>query len=177
MPAKKGNKYAKGNKGGGRTSDYKQEYAEMAYKIALLGATDKELAEIFDVSEQTINNWKKQHKDFFLALKRGKSIADANIVDRLYQRAMGFEHDSEEIKVVSMGSGEGSEVVRVPVRKVYPPDTVAAIFWLKNRQKNNWRDKIEQDLTTKGESLNTPPIPKEQYNELLKALNGPGTSQ
>jgi hypothetical protein len=65
----------------------------------------------------------------------------------LYQRAMGFEHDSEEIKVVPIGQGEGSEIERVPIRKVYPPDTAAAIFWLKNRQKKKWRDKIETGLT------------------------------
>ncbi len=61
---------------------------------------------------------------------------------RLYERALGFEHDSEEIKVVSMGK-EGSEIERVPIRKIYPPDTVAAIFWLKNRQPGKWRDKQE----------------------------------
>lgn len=73
-------------------------------------------------------------------------MADANVADRLYQRAMGFEHDSEEIKVVSIGAGEGSEVQRVPIKKIYPPDTVAAIFWLKNRQKDKWRDKTETGI-------------------------------
>lgn len=68
-------------------------------------------------------------------------MADANVADRLYQRAMGFEHDSEEIKVV-----EGS-IERVPIRKIYPPDTVAAIFWLKNRQRDKWRDKVETGFT------------------------------
>jgi DNA-binding CsgD family transcriptional regulator len=34
----------------------------MAYKIALLGATDQQLAEVFDVSERTINVGKNNIK-------------------------------------------------------------------------------------------------------------------
>jgi hypothetical protein len=133
--------------GAGRPTDYRPEYNEQAYKLCLLGATDKELADFFDVTEQTINNWKSEYSEFFESIKKGKDLADANVADRLYQRAIGFEHDSEEIKVVSDGQGMGSSIERVPVKKIYPPDTVAAIFWLKNRQKKKWRDKIEHGLT------------------------------
>lgn len=121
----------------GRPTKYKEEYAAQAYKLCLLGATDAELADFFEIAESTINEWKETHNDFSESIKRGKKIADGEVVDRLYQRARGFEHDSEEIKVI-----EGS-VVRVSTRKIYPPDTVAAIFWLKNRQKDKWRDKAE----------------------------------
>jgi hypothetical protein len=37
------------------------------------------------------------------------------------------------------------EIVMTPTVKRYPPDTAAAIFWLKNRQRAKWRDKIEHD--------------------------------
>lgn len=131
----------------GRPTLYKEEYCDLARKYCLLGATDKDLASFFDVTEDCINRWKVDHPDFFVSIKEGKEIADSNVADRLYQRAMGFEHDSEEIKVVSDGTGMGSSVERVAVRKVYPPDTAAAIFWLKNRQKAKWRDKIETGFT------------------------------
>lgn len=129
----------------GRPTDYKPEYCEQVEKLCKLGATDEEIGDFFGVTEQTINNWKKEHPDFFESIKAGKIEADSNVADRLYQRAMGFEHDSEEIKVVSMGQNSGSEVERVPIRKVYPPDPTAAIFWLKNRQPKKWRDKTEQE--------------------------------
>ncbi len=38
-------------------SKYQEDYAEQAYKLCLLGATDNTLADFFEVSEQTINNW------------------------------------------------------------------------------------------------------------------------
>lgn len=146
MAAKKGNKYAKGNDGG-RPTDYKTEYVEQAYKLCLLGATDAEMADFFGVTEQTINNWKNEHKEFFESITRGKLFADANIADRLYQRAMGYEH--EEDKIFQF---QGAPVI-VPTKKIYPPDTEAAKFWLKNRQKDKWRDKNETDLTSNGEKI------------------------
>jgi hypothetical protein len=127
----------------GRPTKYKTEYPEQTFKLCLLGATDKEIANFFEVSEDTIHEWKKVYPEFSESIKRGKSEADSNVANRLYQRALGFEHDSEEIKVVAIGNNQGSSVERVPVKKIYPPDPTAAIFWLKNRQPEKWRDKQE----------------------------------
>lgn len=56
----------------GRKSEYREEYAEQALKLCLLGATDKEIAEFFSVSEQTLNSWKKKFPQFLESLKKGK---------------------------------------------------------------------------------------------------------
>lgn len=134
----------------GRPTKYKEEYNIQVEKLCKLGATDEELANFFDVDVSTVNNWKIEHPQFFESIKRGKVEADSNVAERLYQRAMGFEHDSEEIKVVSMGK-EGSAIERVPIRKVYPPDPTAAIFWLKNRRPKDWRDKQEIEAQITGD--------------------------
>lgn len=145
----------------GRPTDYKPEYNIQVEKLCKLGATDKELADFFEVAESTINLWKTEHPEFSESIKRGKSEADANVAERLYQRAMGFEHDSEEIKVVDKG------IERVPVRKVYPPDTAAGIFWLKNRQPGKWRDRqeIKHDITP---ILTNDPLADDSANEGTK---------
>ena len=143
MPAPKGNKHAKGNKGGGRPSKYKKEYAAMAERIALLGATDAELAAVFNVGETTINAWKKAHVEFSEALKKGKVFADARVAERLFNRALGYSHPEDKI------FNNNGEPMVVPTTKHYPPDTTACIFWLKNRQKDQWRDKQEHELTGK----------------------------
>lgn len=54
----------------GRKSDYKEEYSDQVLKLCLLGATDKEIAEFFSVSEQTINSWKKKYPEFLESLKK-----------------------------------------------------------------------------------------------------------
>ena len=127
----------------GRPSKYKDEFAEQAYKLCLLGATDKELADFFEVDELTINRWKGSKKEFRKSLKAGKDEADAVIAQKLYHRAKGYEHPEDKIF-----NDNGSPLI-VPTVKHYPPDTTACIFWLKNRQRNKWRDKTEQELTGK----------------------------
>ena len=145
MAAPKGNNYAAGNKGGGRDTSYKPEYAEMARKIALLGCTDAELADILGVCETTINAWKKKYEDFSEALKKGKVLADANVADRLYKKATGYEHES-----VKIFNNNGEEMI-VPFTEKFAPDTTAAIFWLKNRRRGQWRDRqeVEHDVSDK----------------------------
>lgn len=120
---------------GGRPTKYKPEYAEMAYKICLLGADDKRLAGIFGVTVSTIALWKKEHEKFSDALKEGKARADAEVASSLYHRARGYS--CPEDKVLSK-DGVHTETVRII--KHYPPDPTAAIFWLKNRQAEHWRD-------------------------------------
>jgi hypothetical protein len=131
----------------GRPTKYDPANNEAVEKFCKLGATDKELADLLNVNEDTVHEWKKVHPEFSESIKKGKEIADANVADRLYQRAMGFEHDSEEIKVVTEpGKNAGSTVERVPIKKIYPPDPTSAIFWLKNRRPKEWRDKHEIEM-------------------------------
>lgn len=121
----------------GRPSSYKPEYNEQALKLCRLGATDKELADFFGVTEQTLNNWKTAHPDFFESLKAGKQLSDAEVADKLYKRATGYSHPA--VKIIQVAG----EVRHEPYIEHYPPDTTACIFWLKNRQPAKWRDKSE----------------------------------
>ena len=59
----------------GRKSAYKEEYNQLAENYALLGATDKEMADLFSVTERTLNQWKKDYPEFLQSLKKGKNIA------------------------------------------------------------------------------------------------------
>lgn len=135
-----------------RPTEYKDEYCEQVEKLCKLGATDVEIADFFEVDERTITNWKTEHPEFFLSIKKGKTLADANVADRLYQRAMGYTHDAVKIfptggeKEDAEGNKEKGPLV-VPYKEHYPPDTAAAIFWLKNRQRKKWRDKVETGFT------------------------------
>lgn len=130
----------------GRPSVYRPEYAQQAYRHCLLGATDVQLAELFGVSVPTIDKWKQSKPEFLQALRDGKEKADANVAQSLYRRALGYSHRAVKILTVARGANLGSEVVEVPYVERYPPDTPAAIFWLKNRQRDTWRDKMEQEF-------------------------------
>ena len=125
---------------GGAPSKYKKEYNEQARKLCLLGSTDKSLADFFNVSEATINNWKIKHPKFLESIKQGKEIADANVADALYNRALGYSHPHDHI------SNFQGDITVTPTTKHYPPDTAAAFIWLKNRRNkasDGWKDKQE----------------------------------
>jgi len=124
-------------------SKYKQAYNQQAYRLCLLGATDKHLADFFGTSEQTINNWKISYDDFFESIKVGKMMADANVAESLYNRSIGYSHPHTHVSVIE------NTVVLTELTKHYPPDTKAAFTWLKNRQPTLWRDKIEVESTYK----------------------------
>jgi hypothetical protein len=143
MSAPKNNKYAVGH--GCPLRYIKEIHDEQVYKLCILGLVDKEIADVLMITEASLNNWKKRFPSFFESIKKGKRIANANVATRLYDRAMGFEHDDIELKVVSDGGRAGSHIESVPIRKIYPPDPTSAIFFLKNREKGLWRDKIDHE--------------------------------
>lgn len=127
----------------GRPTDYRQEYAEQAKKLCLLGATDQEIADFFEVSVRTVYRWKANHDDFCQALKAGKEVADERVERSLFQKATGYEQDAVKI---FMPAGAAAPVY-ADYREKIAPDTTACIFWLKNRRPDLWRDKIQQELS------------------------------
>ena len=118
-----------------RPTEYRQEYAEQARKLCLLGYTDKQLADFFEVNESTITRWKQKYPEFRTSIKKGKVVADAQVVDSLYNRALGMEVEEVEVR------GDGDNEIKRVTKKHILPDTTAQIFWLKNRQPELWRDK------------------------------------
>ncbi len=140
----------------GRPTDYKPEYNQQAYKYCLLGATDAEIALFFEVRESTLNLWKLKYPEFMESLKAGREIADQNVGNALYQRAMGYEHKDEEI------FNYKGNIVRAKTIKHYPPDPTSMIFWLKNRQKEKWRDTVNNEHSGTVTVLNPQKIEKEE---------------
>lgn len=116
-----------------RPTKYKPEYANQATIACRLGATDQDLAELFQVSRSTINLWKIEFPEFSDALKAPKETADFRVERSLYQRAIGYSHEEDDIRVVD------NQIVITPTIKHYPPDTTACIFWLKNRMPEQYR--------------------------------------
>jgi hypothetical protein len=128
----------------GRPSSFREEFVGQTVKLCRLGATEKEIADFFGVDIATIGRWKHRHPKFRVSLKEGREQADANVADRLYSRALGYTH-----KAVKILQDKGIPIV-VPYEHHYPPDTVACIFWLKNRRPDLWRDRVGLEHTGPG---------------------------
>lgn len=120
---------------------YNDDIPRMAFQLALLGATDKQMAAVFGVDVQTIDYWKRTKRRFRLALEKGKTEADSEVAAALYKRAKGFSVIEDH---VTMYKGQ---IIVTPVRKHYPPDTMAAKIWLNARQKEHWSETQKVEVT------------------------------
>ena len=138
-PPKKRRGRPKGIKSKIDTSGYMPEFDKQAYKLCMLkNCIDTELAEFFEISVSTLKRWCKKYPSFGEAINKGKEESDFNVVKSLYSRAVGYSHPEEK---VFMHDGEP---VIVNTTKHYPPDTVACLAWLNNRQRDTWRNKDHQ---------------------------------
>lgn len=162
---------------GGRPSEYKEDYCEQVFKLCLLGAIDKELADFFDISESTLNNWKSEHPEFLESIKKGKLKADAEVAESLFKRAVGFEYDEVtfekidskvNLEVTSAGDLKVDDTYKKKVvTKIIVGDVAAQNIWLKNRRGRNkvspegqqWADKQETGFTdANGNDLQGVPV-------------------
>ena len=111
------------------------------------GLTDEQIAINIGISRSTLFEWRKNNQDISNALKKGKEVVDIEVENALLKRALGYTVTLKEQKVDKDGC------VHDLVKDVHVPgDTTAQIFWLKNRRKQQWRDKVE--VETNGEELN-----------------------
>ena len=117
---------------------YHPEMDIVAYRMTLLGATNKDLCELFGVHEGTILGWRARYPSFDRAVREGKGIADSKVGESLFQRATGYSHPEEKVFLYQ------GQVIKVETTKHYPPDPTSMVFWLKNRRPDLWREKPEE---------------------------------
>lgn len=130
------------------------------------GLTEEQIAHNMGVSLSSLKNWKNEHLAILTALKKGKEVVDREVENALLKRAKGFTTTEQVVsskKVVEYKDGkrvkEISEPCVIEVEKYYPPDTIADIFWLKNRKPEQWRDKQNMELSGEGKVMIVDSIP------------------
>lgn len=114
------------------------------------GLIDSQIAHNMDVSYTTFKDYKKKYPSILAALKKSKEIVDYEVENSLLQRCFGYNAKvKKHIKVKKTEYKEGmkvkeyEEIVEVDDEVHIPADTLAQIYWLKNRQVKKWRDKPE----------------------------------
>ena len=112
------------------------------------GLTDEQIADNIGIRRETLYDWKKKYPHISNALKRGKDVVDIQVENALLNKAQGLTKTlikPIKIKTVTYDNGKRvkeEEHIEYAEEEVFvPPDTVAQIFWLKNRKPNTWKDK------------------------------------
>ena len=108
------------------------------------GLIDEQIAHNMGIRRSTLSEWKKRFPDIADALKKNKNIVDIEVENALYKRAVGYEFEETTIEI----DDEGKKKVNKTTKQM-APETLAIIFFLKNRKPEDWRDKREVEV--KGE--------------------------
>lgn len=135
---------------GGRPTKYRPDYARIAEQMAANGSTDAEIARAFGIAPATLYRWKADIPEFRESIAGAKQIPIARVERSLYHRAVGYEHDHDEIRA------NGKAVTVVKTVKHYPPDTSAARLWLNNVAPERWRPRRDPEPPPPSEATSSP---------------------
>jgi hypothetical protein len=101
--------------------------------------TDIEVADMLGIGLATLYRWKLENPAFSRVFKLAKAEADNRVERSLYSRAVGYDYLAE--KAVMTRHGQKTMRYRAHV----PPDTAAAVWYLKNRRPDRWRDSFRHE--------------------------------
>lgn len=120
------------------------------------GLVDEQIAKNMGISEATLYNYKNKYPEIKEALRKGKEVVDIEVENALFKKAIGYNITVQKaFKLKDIIYGENGKKISEKERIEYveeeihvPADTTAQIFWLKNRKKVQWRDKVEYEANT-----------------------------
>jgi len=141
----------------GRGGLFQDRYISEGRKLALLGMTVKQMADFWKVKERTVTLWLKKKPKFRKAVDQGRWMADMNVVDSMYKRAIGFHYNEIEVTTKELTPKEGAKYKEIKniktVRKLQIPDVGAGKWWLSCRQRENgiWVNRLEADVNHQGQ--------------------------
>lgn len=138
------------------------------------GLTDEQIAQNMGVAYSTFRTWRDKYSALSAVLKKNKDVADRQVENSLFERALGGTHEVRKTFKVKEkyydDHGklcEKEKLVQATDEMYIPGDTTAQIFWLKNRKPDKWRDKQEHEDRTAIEKL----------DEILKGLHDNAAKQ
>jgi hypothetical protein len=131
----------------GPKSGFNAQIQATIVQLVEAGKTEEEIAEIIGVCKTTLTNWKGKHKELLFAVRGARQLADNLVEASLFQTAVGWR---------------GAR-----------PDTQAAMFWLRNRQPERWKEKTDGDVTINN-NLNPAKLTDEQLDARIAAILAKG---
>lgn len=111
------------------------------------GVIEEDIAKRLGIAYSTFRKYKNEKEALSAALKRGKEVYDNEVVEALHKNTLGgIVKVKKAIKLKERIYDKGKlikevETVKLVDEEIYvKPDTLAQIYWLKNRIPDRWRD-------------------------------------
>lgn len=127
--------------------------------IAMKGASDDEIADMFGVDKALFQRWRKAYPSFNAAVKAGRSKPDAEVTYSLFKRAIGYEY--EEDGLTRTGAIKS-------LKRHLPGDVTAIKHWLTNRKREDWTDRTTHEV--QGGPKGSPPVSIASRDELIAGI-------
>jgi hypothetical protein len=108
------------------------------------GLTDEEICANLQIGHSAFYMYKSRYSEFSDALRMATDDSNAQVVNALFKRCIGYEFEEKKIiqEVDANGTITGKRVE--VTKKQIGPDVGAIIFYLKNRYSSLWRNIIPE---------------------------------
>ena len=124
--------------------------------FARKGLSYRQIALKLNITERTLENWRKNYKEFSHALLLGKEEADATVEDSVYRLATGQVEKTSKVYVNEYdkhGKPTGRQILVKKTVNNDGPDLKAANTWLTNRDSKHWKNKQSVEVGSDTSSL------------------------
>jgi hypothetical protein len=125
---------------------YTPEILPRLEQLCLQGLNNKEIAKAMGIGERTFYEWIDAHAQFSHSLKKYRGLADIEVENALYKSALGFKITETEREARKI-EGQYKLVTTKETDKYIPGNSIAQIFYLKNRMPDRYKDKIETQIS------------------------------
>ena len=124
----------KGSGDGG--DEYHVRLNKHAFRFALLGYAEEEIAKALGIGYAQYKKWKVRYPAFRDWIEKGRARTSTRVAKQLLKNALGFWVEESETRTA------GATTTTIVRRKYVAPNTTAQIFWLKNRARKHWYDMV-----------------------------------
>jgi len=103
------------------------------------GLSEAQIIKNLGIGKTTWEKYKHEHSELSELLKKGRACQVSEVENSVYKNATGYYYFEDQAFKVK--DEKGAETIRVvSVKKFKGPETAAACFFLKNKDKKNWSD-------------------------------------
>lgn len=137
--------------------------------------TIAEICEIVKISKDTYYRWLKEKSDFSDAIKEAQEDFDKDMLSEcsksLRKLITGYTVDESKTTYVNTKDGKPKIKESVVTKKHFQPNLGAIIHFQTNKAPEQWRNRQNVDITTKGKEFAPARVlTKEEAKDLLKSL-------
>lgn len=122
-------------------SDYwlTEEGLERVNQWAEKGLSLKQISHNMGIAYGTLFEWQREFPQLNDVIKKGQMVVTEEVENAMFMAATGYEYEEETSEL--MDNGELKVVKKV--KKSQAPNVTAQIFWLKNKNPQEWKDRVE----------------------------------